>query len=150
MSSAVSSGLSAFKRDFGNICVTRRVSTGSDAGWKHGPLSPYLLEPGGTMPRLITQTVVADFRNRLCDVAAELFTEMGRDGFNMRELAKRLRVSPMTAYRYFRDKDEILAALRARAFARFADRLEAANAAPGSRSAALAQAYAQFVRQDEP
>ena len=72
------------------------------------------------MPRLITQTVVADFRDRLCDVAASLFAERGRDGFNMRELAKRLRVSPMTAYRYFRDKDEILAALRARAFGSFA------------------------------
>lgn len=103
------------------------------------------------MPRLITQTIVADFRTRLCDVAAELYAATGRDGFNMRELAKRLRVSPMTAYRYFRDKDEILAALRARAFARFAAGLEAALDAPSprQRSAALTHAYGEFVRQEE-
>jgi AcrR family transcriptional regulator len=101
------------------------------------------------MPRLITQTVVADFRSRLCDVAADLFNEMGRDGFNMRELAKRLHVSPMTAYRYFRDKEEILAALRARAFARFAARLEATHAEPpAKRSLALAEAYDAFIRQE--
>jgi AcrR family transcriptional regulator len=105
------------------------------------------------MPRLITKTVVADFRSRLCDVAADLFHEQGRDGFNMRELAKRLRVSPMTAYRYFKDKDEILAALRARAFARFAAQLESTHATAGSpwqRSVALARAYVAFVRQEEP
>ena len=102
------------------------------------------------MPRLITQSVVADFRERLCDVAALLFSERGRDGFNMRELAKRLRVSPMTAYRYFRDKDEILSALRARAFAGFAARLESALAAcGGDRSTALALAYARFLREEE-
>ena len=103
------------------------------------------------MPRLITQTTVADFRGRLCDVAAEMFTEMGRDGFNMRELAKRLRVSPMTAYRYFRDKEEILAALRARAFARFAAKLESVQAAqrPRQRGAALAHVYGEFVQQEE-
>ena len=38
----------------------------------------------------------------------------------MRELASALGVSPMTPYRYFRDKDDILAAVRARAFDRFA------------------------------
>jgi AcrR family transcriptional regulator len=105
------------------------------------------------MPRLITQTVVADFRNRLCDVAADLFREQGREGFNMRELAKRLRVSPMTAYRYFKDKDEILSALRARAFARFAAQLEATHATGGSpwqRSVALARVYVQFVLREEP
>ncbi len=103
------------------------------------------------MPRVITQTFVADFRTRLCDVAVELYAETGRDGFNMRELAKRLRVSPMTAYRYFRDKEEILAALRARSFARFAAKLEGALAAssPRHRSAALTHAYGEFVRQEE-
>ena len=104
------------------------------------------------MPRLITPTVVADFRNRLCEVAAELYVELGRDGFNMRELAKRLRVSPMTAYRYFKDKNEILASLRARAFARFADRLEIAQAvsdSQGEKNVAIVRAYVQFAL-DEP
>lgn len=102
------------------------------------------------MPRVLSDEDVAGFRERLCEAAAQIFIERGRDGFNMRELAERLRVSPMTAYRYFRDKDEILAALRARAFARFADRLESSHAVPpGERSAALAAAYTRFVQEDE-
>lgn len=102
------------------------------------------------MPRLITHAVVADFRGRLCEAAAGLFAEQGRDGFNMRELARRLGVSPMTAYRYFQGKEEILGALRARAFARFAGLLESTHAAPPrQRSAVLARVYGQFVREEE-
>ena len=44
----------------------------------------------------------------------------------MRQLAAELGVSPMTPYRYFADKDAILAAVRARAFNRHAEALEAA------------------------
>ena len=99
------------------------------------------------MPRLITQAVIADFRSRLCDVAATLFAEVGHDGFNMRELAKRLRVSPMTAYRYFKDKDEILDALRARAFGRLAGRLEnVLDLSSGSdRIAAVTRVYMDYA-----
>ena len=80
------------------------------------------------MQRGIAPLTNADFRKRLCDVASELLAKQGMDGFNLRELAKRLWVSPMTAYRYFSDKDEILAHLRARGFARLADLLEEARA----------------------
>ena len=44
----------------------------------------------------------------------------------MHELAAELGVSTMTPYRYFRDKDDILAAVRARAFNRLAEALEEA------------------------
>ncbi len=69
----------------------------------------------------------------------------------MRELAARLGVSAMTAYRYFKDKDEILAEIRVRAFARLADVLEAANRASGStgvRCAAVSRAYVEFASQE--
>jgi AcrR family transcriptional regulator len=102
------------------------------------------------MPRTLTQAAVADFRDRLCHIAAQLFFEMGHDGFNMRELAKRAGVSAMTPYRYFKDKDEILASVRAHAFGRLADRLEAAHATPGvEKSIALTQAYVQFAQQEQ-
>ncbi len=104
------------------------------------------------MPRILTQIDVADFRARLCEVAARIFVELGHDGFNMRELANRLGVSPMTPYRYFKNKDEIFAAVRARAFGRFADHLEIAHAAPGSpveKSAAVGHAYVQFALQEQ-
>jgi AcrR family transcriptional regulator len=84
----------------------------------------------------------------LCEAAAQIFIERGRDGFNMRELAARLGVSAMTPYRYFKDKDEILAAVRTRAFEDFAGNLDTALAQPGEpqqQSSAVAQAYLRYA-----
>ena len=100
------------------------------------------------MPRILTEADVADFRERLCMVAERLFAEKGLDAVTMRQLAAELGVSPMTPYRYFRDKDDILAAVRANGFDRFADALESARAAPGSaraRGAAVGEAYVNFA-----
>ena len=100
------------------------------------------------MPRILSESDVADFRDRLCEVATEIYTEKGLEGLNMRELAARLGVSAMTPYRYFKDKDEILSAIRTRAFDNFADSLEQAMAAPGKpaqRSEAVAKAYVSFA-----
>ena len=66
----------------------------------------------------------------------------------MRQLAQVLGVSPMTPYRYFADKDAILAAVRAAAFTRFAEALEAGLAAPGDpvqRSRHAGEAYVAFA-----
>jgi AcrR family transcriptional regulator len=66
----------------------------------------------------------------------------------MRQLAQALGVSPMTPYRYFADKDAILAAVRAAAFTRFAEALEAGLAAPGDpveRSRHAGEAYVAFA-----
>lgn len=100
------------------------------------------------MPRTLSTTEVADFREKLCDAAARLFAERGQDGFTMRELATQLGVSPMTPYRYFHDKDEILAAVRARVFLQFAEELERAYAMPGdaiSKAGATGEAYIRFA-----
>ena len=98
------------------------------------------------MPRVITPLTIADFRNRLCEAASELLVERGMNGFNMRELAKRLHVSPMTAYRYFEDKDEILGHIRARGFARLADVLTVARLQ--SDAAGVLRAYVRFALED--
>jgi AcrR family transcriptional regulator len=100
------------------------------------------------VPRVLTQTDVADFRERLSEAATRMFAIQGRDAFTMRELAGELGVSAMTPYRYFRDKDEILAAVRARAFTRFAEALEQAIAKPGNaaeRATAVYEAYVGFA-----
>lgn len=100
------------------------------------------------MPRSLTTAEVADFRERLCDAAAQIFMEKGEQGFTLRELASKLGVSAMTPYRYFHDKDEILAAVRARAFLQFAQTLEAAYAKgndPASRASATGEAYVRFA-----
>ena len=100
------------------------------------------------MPRILTPADIAEFRNRLCEVGVQLFSELGFERFNMREMAKRLGVSAMTPYRYFEHKEAILAEVRVRAFARFADWLEEQLSAPGADDTnALSHAYAQFAVQ---
>jgi AcrR family transcriptional regulator len=66
----------------------------------------------------------------------------------MRQLAAELGVSPMTPYRYFKDKDDILAAVRTNGFNRFAEALEKAFAKGGSakaKSSAVGEAYLSFA-----
>jgi AcrR family transcriptional regulator len=97
------------------------------------------------VPRILSQTDVADFRERLCEAATRLFDARGREGFTMRELAMQLGISAMTPYRYFKDKDEILAAVRARAFNRFAEALENAFRSEGPAAARAGAVYSAYV-----
>jgi AcrR family transcriptional regulator len=100
------------------------------------------------MPRTLSQTQVEDFRDRLIEAATKLFAERGAEAFTMRQLAAELGCSAMTPYRYFKDKDEILAAVRASAFDQFAEVLEAAFAkAPSAaeRGVAVGDAYVHFA-----
>jgi len=94
------------------------------------------------------------FREQLCAVAARRFAEHGFAGVTLRGLAADLGCSPMTPYRYFRDKGEIFAAVRAAAFARVAEAEEAclrehAGADALTRLRALASTYIAFA-QAEP
>jgi AcrR family transcriptional regulator len=100
------------------------------------------------MPRILSDTDVADFRERLCEAAERLFAERGPDAVTMRQLAAELGVSPMTPYRYFHDKDDILAAIRTNGFNRFAEALEKArDSAEGARAKgkAVGEAYVSFA-----
>lgn len=101
------------------------------------------------MPRVLTETDVADFRERLCAAAERLFAERGPDAVTMRQLAAELGVSPMTPYRYFQDKDDILAAVRANGFNRFAEALEKARDRTSGdarhKGAAVGDAYVTFA-----
>ena len=100
------------------------------------------------MPRVLSEADVAEFRERLCEAAERLFAEKGPDAVTMRQLAAELGVSPMTPYRYLRDKEDILAAVRTNGFNRFAEALEKARATPkGSRAkgAAVGEAYIDFA-----
>jgi len=100
------------------------------------------------MPRVLSESDVADFRDRLCEAAEKLFAEKGPDAVTMRQLAAELGVSPMTPYRYFKDKDDILAAVRTNGFNRFAQTLEEAydrGRDARARSAAVGEAYLAFA-----
>ncbi|HEY6982292.1 TetR/AcrR family transcriptional regulator [Reyranella sp.] len=100
------------------------------------------------MPRYLTEQDIADFRTELCKVATERFARFGYEGVTMRQLAEALGCSPKTPYRYFKDKADILATVRAQAFGRFADALEKAAASapdPASRGRSVGEAYLNFA-----
>ena len=103
------------------------------------------------MPKTLSDEDIQQFRETMRRVAENAFATRGAQGVTMRELAKELGCSAMTPYRYFRDKEEILAMVRAAAFARFAQRLEAAARAaePARQGGALSEAYVSFAL-DEP
>ena len=100
------------------------------------------------MPKVLSPAEIADFRERLIDVAERLFAEQGPAAVSLRQMAVELGVSAMTPYRYFKDKDEILAAVRARGFTRFAEALEAAfdqAGPPERRGVSVGNAYVRFA-----
>lgn len=112
------------------------------------PLGKRFLPQTSRMPRVLTDTDVADFRERLCAAAERLFAEKGPDAVTMRQLAAELGVSPMTPYRYFQDKDDILAAVRTNGFNQFAEALEKARDSAKSaraKAASVGDAYVRFA-----
>lgn len=102
------------------------------------------------MPKTLSPDDIQQFREAMRRVAETAFATRGAQGVTMRELAKELGCSAMTPYRYFRDKDEILAMVRAAAFNRFAARLEAAaQHASATDHSMVSEAYVAFAL-DEP
>jgi AcrR family transcriptional regulator len=99
-------------------------------------------------PRLALQPDdIALYRERLTRVASRLFAERGYEGVTLRAIAAELGCSPMTPYRYFRDKREIFAAVRTDAHERFAEAQERALRSairPLERLAALGRTYVRF------
>jgi AcrR family transcriptional regulator len=105
------------------------------------------------MPRVaLNEKQIGAFRKHVVQAATRLFATEGYEAVTMRRLAARLRVSPMTPYRYFEDKEDLFAAVKTAAFHRFADRQAAAFAKdgpPGGALLRLGRAYIRFAL-DEP
>lgn len=100
------------------------------------------------MPRTLSGTQIDAFRARLCRAAEKRFARYGVEGVTLRQLARDLGCSAMTPYRYFRDKDEIVATVRTAALDRFAQALETAARSKGNarqRGRAVGQAYIRFA-----
>jgi len=100
------------------------------------------------MRPVLTDQEVADFRSDVCRVAEVLFARHGVAGVTMRQIAAELGCSPTTAYRYFKSKEEILAAVRAAAFNRFCEVIEEATlSCPDPRRSArnVGHAYLGFA-----
>jgi AcrR family transcriptional regulator len=98
------------------------------------------------MPRAaLKPSDIAAFRARAAEAATRLFAADGYEAVTMRALADALGCSAMTPYRYLAGKDELFALVRAEAFRRFADRLEAAIARAGDPLAALRRLKRAYV-----
>ena len=100
------------------------------------------------MPRELSESEVAEFRRRLMDAAERCVAEEGFAGVSMRRLAARLGCSATTPYRYFRDKDHILASATVAALNRLSEALELAMAGAESAAAGAAvvrEAYVQYA-----
>lgn len=100
------------------------------------------------MRPVLTSEEVAAFRADVCRVAETLFVRHGVEGVTMRQIAAELGYSSTAAYRYFKNKEEILAAVRALAFNRFCEAIEEAtrSSADARRSASnVGKAYLAFA-----
>ena len=69
-------------------------------------------QPSGDQPS--GDQAGASTRERILDVALDLFTDQGFDATSMREIAERLNISKPAIYYHFASKDEILMALHMR------------------------------------
>jgi AcrR family transcriptional regulator len=87
-------------------------------------------------------------RARLCEAAARLFLAEGEAGLSMRRLAAEVGCSPMAPYRYFPDKEALIAAIRAAAFDRLADTLDGVARQGRRRAADIGEAYVRFAREN--
>ncbi len=100
------------------------------------------------MARELSSDELRSVRAEIGAAAAELYAQAGEDGITIREIAKATGRSPMGLYRYFGDREEIIAFLRAEAFDTFSDALEAAFASGTdafARARAVGRAYLDFA-----
>lgn len=100
------------------------------------------------MPKELSGEDVQSVRAKIGAAATALYAAKGVDAITIRDIAKKLGRSPMGLYRYFSDREEIIAFLRTDAFNRFADALEAAFASGGdafARARAVGRAYVDFA-----
>lgn len=95
---------------------------------------------------------VRETRERIIAEAERQFAKLGPDKASLRSIARAIGWTAASLYRYFPNKQALLAATRAAVLNRFSDRIEAAYAAadgPWERSRAIGRAYAGFAF-DEP
>ncbi|HEX7669078.1 MAG TPA: TetR/AcrR family transcriptional regulator [Polyangiaceae bacterium] len=97
----------------------------------------------------LSQADVEVFRENTVRAATRLFASQGYAAVTMRAIASELGTSPMAPYRYFQNKSEIFAMVRAEAYRRFADAQAEAFAAPAANSlerlVTMRDAYVRFA-----
>jgi AcrR family transcriptional regulator len=81
-----------------------------------GPLidGPLATDPTATQAATAPVDPKSDTRQRILDVALDLFTEQGYDGTSLRQIAEQLSITKAAIYYYFESKEDILMALHMR------------------------------------
>src|ERR1700730_9117216 len=76
--------------------------------------------------------VSVNTRERILDVAIDLFTEQGFDGTSLRQIAEQLGVTKAALYYHFESKDDILMAVHLRVHEFGRDALQGLGGAPSN------------------
>lgn len=99
-------------------------------------------------PRHRARAAGKSLRDRLVDAAVALITRKGTQGFSLREVARRARVSEAAPYWHFADREALLAAVAERGFVELAKRMVEIwlrPAEPVERFRALGVGYVRFA-----
>jgi AcrR family transcriptional regulator len=96
--------------------MTQMATPGEGApGPENQSLRDSVTEPGpGVDLPPAAATTKADTRERILDVALDLFTRQGFDGTSLRQIAEELGLTKAALYYHFESKDDILLALHMR------------------------------------
>jgi len=88
-----------------------------------------------------------DLKRALLDAALEMLDTEGADGIGLRELARKVGVSPAAPYRHFRSRQALLEAVATEGFRRFSAMMEAkeADLPEVEQLPAMAEAYVRFA-----
>ena len=88
-----------------------------------------------------------DLKRALLDAALEMLDAEGADGVGLRELARKVGVSPAAPYRHFRSRQALLEAVATEGFRRFSAMMEAkeADLSEDEQLPAMAEAYVRFA-----
>jgi AcrR family transcriptional regulator len=100
------------------------------------------------MPTLLTDAQVTQGRERIREVAERQAVERGIERVSMHSIAQELGWSATALYRYYENKEAILAATRTAALDQLSQMLEAVMAGPGDiweRSREIGNAYVDFA-----
>lgn len=101
------------------------------------------------MPRLqLSDTELASMRSRLAVAARDLYLDEGESAVTFRRLAERMGLSHTLPYRYFADKDALLAQARTECIAHFEAFIRSRDpirSGPLTRVHAIGAAYVDYV-----
>ncbi|MFY8032338.1 MAG: TetR/AcrR family transcriptional regulator [Devosia sp.] len=88
-----------------------------------------------------------DLKRALLEAAFEMLDAEGTEGLGLRELARKVGVSPAAPYRHFRSRQALLEAVAIEGFRRFSAMMEAkqAHTPEPQQLVAMAEAYVRFA-----